>query len=140
MHQLSSDDIAFVLGFEAGRLRPADFDHRAHVRLAYALLVGNEPERAASRMRELLLGFLADHGIDTARYHETMTRAWVDAVRHFMDRTPESASADAFIDANPELLDSRIMLTHYSAAVLFSPEARQRYVDPDVQAIPRSRR
>jgi hypothetical protein len=34
------------------------------------------------------------------------------------------ASSDAFIDANPELLDSKIMMTHYAAAVMFSPEAR----------------
>ena len=35
-----------------------------------------------------------------------------------------------------ELLDSRIMLTHYSAAVLFSPDARQSFVAPDIQSIP----
>lgn len=29
------------------------------------------------------------------------------------------------------------MLTHYSADVLFSPEARAGFVEPDVQAIPR---
>jgi hypothetical protein len=28
------------------------------------------------------------------------------------------------------------MLTHYSADVLFSPEARQAFVEPDIQAIP----
>lgn len=40
------------------------------------------------------------------------------------------------IERNPELLDSRIMLTHYSAEVLFSDEARARFVDPDIQPIP----
>jgi hypothetical protein len=29
------------------------------------------------------------------------------------------------------------MLTHYSAEVLFSPEARARFVEPDLEKIPR---
>ncbi len=87
-------------------------------------------------MRESLVAFLGHHGIDAAKYHETITRAWILAVRHFMDRTPHSDSADAFIDANPVLLDSKIMLTHYSAEVLFSAEARARFIEPDLQQIP----
>ena len=42
----------------------------------------------------------------------------------------------AFMADNPALLDSRIMLTHYSAATLFSPEAQQSFVPPDIQPIP----
>jgi hypothetical protein len=77
------------------------------------------------------------NGIDPGKYHETLTRSWILAVRHFMDRAPAAASADAFIAANPMLLDSKIMLTHYSASVLFSPDARARFVEPDLEAIPR---
>ena len=32
-----------------------------------------------------LHAFLACHGITPAKYHETITRAWILAVRHFMD-------------------------------------------------------
>jgi hypothetical protein len=39
--------------------------------------------------------------------------------------------------SNPILLDSKIMLTHYSAEVLFSPEARARFVEPNLESIPR---
>jgi hypothetical protein len=35
------------------------------------------------------------------------------------------------------MLDSRIMMTHYSAEVMFSPDARTRYVEPDLEGIPR---
>jgi hypothetical protein len=66
-----------------------------------------------------------------------MTRAWVMAVRHFMEQTPSSDSADAFIEANPRMLDSKIMLTHYSAEVLFSDEARAKFVEPDLRPIPK---
>ena len=37
------------------------------------------------------------------------------------------------------LLDPKIMLTHYSAERLFSPEARAEFVEPDIDPIPRTR-
>jgi hypothetical protein len=35
------------------------------------------------------------------------------------------------------LLDSRIMLTHYSTELLFSDKARAKFVEPDLDPIPR---
>ena len=139
-HSTSAHDRTFRNDFEEGRVTPSQFDHRAHVRLAYVYLTEGSVETAAEAMREALLAFLARHHIDAAKYHETLTRSWIMAVRHFMERTPATRSADAFIAANPELLDSRIMLTHYSAAVLFSPEARAQFVEPDLDPIPRHNR
>jgi cysteine synthase A len=136
-HLLDDDDRRFRSAFEAGTFPAADFNHRAHVRLAYAYLVEGDDESAFARMRAALLAFLERNGVPMSKYHETMTRAWILAVRHFMEVSGPSASADAFIDANPRLLDAKIMLTHYSAGLLFSDEARARFVEPDVDAIPR---
>jgi hypothetical protein len=135
-HATSPADIRFRTDVESCALTPDRFDHRAHVRLAYAYLTAHAPEEAADRMRTALIAFLRHHGVDPSKYHETITKAWILAVRHFMEISPTADSADAFIDANPALLDSRIMLTHYSAEVLFSPEARARFVEPDLDAIP----
>jgi len=135
-HSTSAEDDLFRDAFASGKVTLAQFDHRAHVRLAYVLLANEDVDAATARMRSTLLGFLAHHGVDPAKYHETITRAWILAVRHFMDRTGNSASADEFISANPVLLDSKVMLTHYSADLLFSPEARARFVEPDLQGIP----
>ena len=132
----TADDLNFRDAFEAGTLPPDAFGHRAHVRLAYIYLVEHGTDEATARMRTALQAYLRHHGIDPSKYHETLTRAWILAVRHFMERTPASASADAFIDANPLLLDSRIMLTHYSADLLFSAEGRARFVEPDRDPIP----
>jgi hypothetical protein len=77
------------------------------------------------------------NGVDPTRYHETLTRAWILAVRHFMNKTRGGKSADELIAKNPEMLDSRSMLTHYSSEVLFSDEARQAFVQPDLDPIPR---
>jgi hypothetical protein len=62
-------------------------------------------------MKSALLAFLEYHGIDPSKYHETMTRAWIDAVRHFMETTPRTESFDEFIEKNPSMLDSKIMMT-----------------------------
>ena len=135
-HSTSPDDERFRDAFASGKVTLAQFDHRAHVRLAYVLLVKDDVDGATARMRSALLDFMGHHGVDPAKYHETITRAWILAVRHFMERTGDTASADEFIEANPILLDSKIMLTHYSADLLFSPEARARFVEPDLQRIP----
>jgi hypothetical protein len=54
-----------------------------------------------------------------------------------MHRTPEASGADDFIDRNPMLLDTKIMLTHYSADLLFSDAARENFVEPNLDPIPR---
>ena len=136
---LSSEDRAFQAKFESGEFPPAQFDHRAHLRLAYVYLTEHDAESACRLMREALQKFLQRHQIDISKYHETMTRAWIMAVRHFMEATPGSESAEAFIDQNPRMLDSKIMMTHYSADVIFSEEARARFVEPNLDPIPRYR-
>lgn len=136
-HSLSNDDRRFRADFEAFTIPPAKFDHRAHVRLAYTYLAEDEADTALARMRAALLAFIRHNGIDASKYHETMTRAWILAVRHFMEISAASASAEAFIGMNPVLLDAKIMMTHYSAGLLFSDEARSAFVEPDLEEIPR---
>ena len=136
-HELSSEDRLFRADFEAGVVACESFNHRAHVRLAYTYLAESDTAAAAAKMHKALVGFLQHHGIPASRYHETLTRAWILAVRHFMESSSSSASADAFISHNPALLDSKIMLTHYSADLLFSEEARAQFVEPNLEQIPR---
>lgn len=136
-HELSLNDREFRAAFEAGAFAPADFSHRAHVRLAYVYLADSDVNLALERMRAALVTFLSHHGIPSTKYHETLTRAWILAVDHFMHRSPEATSADDFIAHNPLLLDTKIMLTHYSASLLFSDTARARFVEPDLDPIPR---
>jgi hypothetical protein len=133
---ISAEDILFQQLFEEFKVAPSDFDHAAHVRLAYIYLCQFPVEAAAERMKGSLLGFLEHLGVGSAKYHETVTRAWIMAVRHFMESSPPSASSMEFIGGNPRLLDSKIMLKHYSAEVLFSRVARTSFVRPDKAAIP----
>ena len=133
----SQSDLSVQSQFERGQLPTAEFTHRAHVVVAYGYLARDGVEAATINMRKGLISYLKHHGIDAARFHETLTTAWILAVWHFMQRSAPCQSADDLIARNPELLDAGIMLTHYSAARLFSDEARASFIEPDLQRIPR---
>ena len=136
-HQLSELDIKFKFDFEQGSLPLAKFDHRAHIRLAYIYLLGSDTNSAVKNMRVSLCSYLQQNSIDVSKYSETITRAWIIAVRHFIELTDNSVSADDFIDKNERLLDPNIMLSHYSPKVLFSDRARKSFVRPDIEPIPK---
>ena len=135
-YTISVEDIAFQQSFELFEVAPSAFDHAAHVRLAYIYLCQHSVEEATERMKHSLLAFLDHLGIGRSKFHGTITRAWIMAVRHFMEISPLSKSSLDFIAVNPRLLDSNIMLRHYSAQVLFSQDARAKFVQPDLAAIP----
>ena len=135
-HRISADDRVFLETFDVCAIAPPTFHHREHVRLAYTYLSEGNVLDAHRRLRASLLAFLAHNGVDPSKYHETITRAWILAVDHFMERAEPAASFDEFIASNPRLLDTSIMLTHYSKETLFSDEARVRYVAPDLAAFP----
>jgi hypothetical protein len=135
-HGASSEDVAFRCAFEACEMSPTLFDHRAHLRLAYVYLCGDALEGAFEKMQASLLRFLGHLGAGETKYHATMTRAWIMAVNHFMAETAPCSSASSFLAANPALLNSCIMLRHYSAGSLFSSDARQSFVQPDLRPLP----
>lgn len=137
-HLLSASDLEFKERVERRMFPASEFNHRAHLRLAYVYLVENDPDDAVTLMRQALFELLKSAGVDpSTKFHETLTRAWVLAVAHFMQRTEDSEAADRFIDRNPWILDPKIMLSHYSCEVLFSDRARREYVEPDLEPIPR---
>lgn len=135
--ETAENDIEFKNQMESCEFPAADFNHRAHLRLAYIYLSENNTHKSSELMRDTLNRFLIHNGVDPSKYHATLTKAWILAVHHLMSKTGNSSSADEFINKNPEMLDTKIMMTHYSAGVLFSDEARAEFVQPDLDPIPR---
>lgn len=135
--ETTKSDLEFRDQMETCEFPVSDFNHRAHLRLAYIYLAHNDPETSSELMKDTINRFLDHNGVDPSKFHETITRAWILAVHHFMNKTETADSADEFIDRNPQLLDTNIMMTHYSAEVLFSDEARATFVQPDLDPIPR---
>jgi hypothetical protein len=136
MHTLSQDDRRFQDSVEACTISLGEFTHRAHLRLAYVYLAQHDVDAALQMMRHAITRLLRHYQIDASKYHETLTRAWLMAVRHFMDRAGSTDCADDFLSKSVLLLDSTAMLTHYSKEALFSAAARVGFVEPDLVPIP----
>ncbi len=137
MNKVSVEDEIFCAQFESCEYPPEKFKHREHLKLAYIYLTKHGSDTACKRMRESLKNYLEHNNVDSNKYHETITRAWILAVHHFMQKVTVSDSSDSFIDQYPIMLNSRIMMTHYSAELLFSVQAREKFVEPDLDPIPR---
>ena len=127
---LSDDEL--VARFEAGTLAPADYHHREHVRIAYAMLRGVDLGAAAQRFRRALSAYAAAIGA-AAKYHETLTWAYLVLIAERMAGDDRGGS-QAFLAAHPELLDHRggALARHYDvAAITASPVARRVFVLPE---------
>jgi len=131
--KISLADIEFKEMLESLKLPLEQFNHRAHLRLAYIYLTTTNVDNAEQLMKSALNAFLNHNGVDASKYHETLTRAWVLAVHHFMFKTPYAANADEFIETNKQLLDTNIMMAHYCSKTLFSDRARACFVEPDLE-------
>jgi hypothetical protein len=74
---------------------------------------------------------------DKSGYHETITQAYLAAIRAFDAALPsglDDGEAAARLLATP-LGDKEWPLTHWSRAVLFTPEARLGWRDPDLKPL-----
>lgn len=135
---VSKDDNYFKDRVEKLTFPVEEFDHKAHLRLAYIYLAGNSIHESVKLMRVALYGLLKHAGMEPKeKYHETLTQAWIFAVFHFMRCSDGSSSSEHFLNDNDVLLNPKIMLTHYSEEVLLSNSARIKFVEPNLEQIPR---
>jgi hypothetical protein len=114
--------------------RGEGFGHRQHVELAWRYLAGHQVDEAADAVAAAIRQVAAAHG-QPDKFHETITRTWVQCVAVHRERWP-AATFDAFLDRNPQLLDPRLLAHFYSPGLLATPEARTRWVTPDLHALP----
>jgi hypothetical protein len=136
-HSASDQDWEFKRQVEFCEFPIAEFNHRVHLCLAYIYLSAYDTEVAVEMMRRSLIRFIQHNGVSRSKFHETLTRAWILAVHHFMNHSEHSESAYEMIGMHPAMLDTEIMMTHYSAEVLFSEKAREKFVQPNLDPIPR---
>ncbi|HTW04660.1 MAG TPA: hypothetical protein VMF87_30480, partial [Streptosporangiaceae bacterium] len=78
---------------------------------------------------------VADAHGQPAKFHQTITRSWVQCVAVHRERWP-AASFEEFLDRNPQLLDSGLLGHFYSPGLLASGPARSQWVAPDLHALP----
>ncbi|HEY1550020.1 MAG TPA: hypothetical protein VGG28_19460 [Kofleriaceae bacterium] len=118
-------DTELLAAFETGAL--AEFRHRDHVRVGFAILARDGDLAAAALAFRAGLRRLAG-----GKYHETITWAYLVLIAERMHGN-HYASSEALLAAHPELLDHRggALAQHYDvAAITASPLARTVFVLP----------
>jgi hypothetical protein len=110
-------------------LKKDEFHHRDHLAVAAAYLYTSDFEGALDRMRASLKRFAAHHGV-TGLYHETLTRFWLLQVEQQLDR--QLALCECVRRIQEQLPDKELALKYYSKDLLNSPEARERWIAPDL--------
>ncbi|MBI3369507.1 MAG: hypothetical protein HY021_13990 [Burkholderiales bacterium] len=128
-------DADYAARFDRGEVRPEDFHHREHLRLAWACLQAEHTDPACDRMCAAIQAFAQRAG-KPGKFHLTLTQFWVRllaGVRRSHGATAELADV---LPAHPELLDSATPLAYYSADRLWSDAARLAWQAPDLRPLP----
>jgi hypothetical protein len=69
------------------------------------------------------------------KYHETMSRAWVELVGHHV-AGDDAGDFDTFAERFPALLDKRLLGHFYRSSTLAAAAARTGWVEPDLRPLP----
>jgi hypothetical protein len=108
------------------------FGHRQHINLAFHAARQYGMPAAV----ETVCGWLRQlTGYTRApqKYHQTVSRAWVELVAHHVAADPGCANFAVFAARHPALLDKRLLARHYRSSTLAAAEARYDWVEPDLQ-------
>jgi hypothetical protein len=129
-------------GLLARSLPRPDWTHEAHLAATLYLLTRRPEIDLNAELPAIIRGYNESVGgtnDDTQGYHETITRVFLHGARLFL------AEADADEPLH-ELVNALLLspmgkrdwpLRFYSPELLFSVEARRRFVTPDLAAMPR---
>jgi len=131
-------DEDFLSAFEDLTFPVELFHHREHIRVAWLYLKSSDATRAAERMFIGIRRFANHHGA-TQKYHHTLTLFWMRLVAVAMVETQEGCSFEEFFATNSELGDKNLIVKYYSQDLLQSAEAREGWVEPDLQPLPNLR-
>ena len=117
-------------------LERGQFGHREHLELAWSYLGRYDADEAREAMTAAIRHVAELHGAPD-KYHETITRSWVQLVAVHRARTP-AGSFDEFMSDpdNAGLLDRHLLDHHYSRELIASDAARTGWTEPDLRALP----
>jgi hypothetical protein len=131
----NEDEIKTVVRtFEDATISRDEWKHAEHLTVALYYLSHHEIETATEKMRTGIFKLLGAFGVELAKempYHETMTVFWMRTVFDFA----ASKNRTSIVDKANELVakyDKDYPLRFYSREYLFSDEAREKYVEGDL--------
>lgn len=138
----SDTDVVHVgEGLAARTLPRAEWTHEAHLAATTYLLLKRPDIDLDNELPGLIRRYNQSVGgvnSETEGYHETITRVFLAGVRLFLDNADPKQPLHELVN---ELLLSSMgrrdwPLRFYSPELLFSVEARIRFVEPDLRTLP----
>lgn len=129
-------DDEFLASFTACTLPPEQFSHAGHIRLAWIQLQRHDFDQAVDGTCRGIRAYATHLGAAT-KFHTTITVALMHLLRA-AGAADRDVSWYQFVTANQDLVhNARVILArHYSSRWLDSQEARERFVAPDLLALP----
>ena len=92
-HYQTAEEIeAVVSGFENCTSSKEEFTHLSHLTVATYYICNSTAEESFEKMRSGLLRFLKHHGVNTAKYSDRVTRAWLEQVHQVCELTNQESS------------------------------------------------
>ncbi|HZI20514.1 MAG TPA: hypothetical protein VEY09_18185 [Pyrinomonadaceae bacterium] len=128
-----------VRAFEARTLPRDRWDHAAHLTVALWYLLQYEWAGAVARVRRGIMRLNEAHGLansDRSGYHETLTIFWLRYVGAYLaGERNEGRSLVSLANELAAAAPRDLPLEFYSRGLLFSPEARARWAEPDLKPL-----
>jgi len=133
--QPADDNESFLSRFEHCTLPESEWSHLAHVRVAWLYLSHESPDAALRKICDGILRYNTEVLHRPEKYSETVTVAFVHIV---LGRMQPAEPWNAFAASIDDLLDPQkpVLLNYYSKDRLFSDEARNCFVEPDLMKLP----
>jgi hypothetical protein len=131
-----SDEI-FLAQLEACQIPKEQWTHAAHIRMAWCYLRKFKTwQQALPAVREGIHRLNRAHD-NPKGYHESITVAYLRIMDERFKRN-HLIDWEAFTAAHPDLLDygSPVFLIYYHRETIFSPKARQYFMEPDICSLP----
>jgi len=134
-YETEKDIINLVKSFEDASIPREDWKHREHLIVALYYVAHHEVDTAIDKMRSGILNLLANgFKIDLTKempYHETITVFWTRTLADFHT----ASNVNSLVAQAAEIADrfnKDYLLKFYSRELLFSDEARARFIKGDL--------
>lgn len=132
-------DDELLAAFENCTLPFEQWNHRAHVRVAYRYAAQHDFQSALDCVRTGIKAYnkatSTPEALDRG-YHETMTRAFMCLIFAANQQTGSHASSDEFCAAHPELLSKSVLREYYSHERIMTWDAKREFVEPGFRPLP----
>jgi hypothetical protein len=127
---LNSKELAFISAFESGAMPDTDFDHLAHMRLAWIYIQNFSLDLAIQKLNTGIKNFDQLKG-DGTKYHKTVTICAALTIDKLI-RDQQATDFNEFIRLNSFLMNDfkATIQQYYDFDVFSDPEAKKNFISP----------